>query len=281
MSIQLDEAALTKRTTSGPPLYVATAMPQEGAKALLAMVPGYADHGARYAHVMGALAEHGIGSIVVDLRGHGRAGGPRGHCTRFGEFLDDVRELRRAAQDRAKDTPRFLFGHSFGGLVAAASVLDDPSDWKGLVLTDPFFGVGMEVPKLKLLAGRVASRVYPRLSLPAGIAGSDLTHDPVKAKGYETDPLVFKNATARWFTESTAAQARTIDAAPRMKTPLYMVFGMADRVVSPAAGKRFFDAAGSPDKTWDPREGLFHEVLNEPSWKEIVDPVAKWILAHA
>ena len=29
------------------------------------------------------------------------------------------------------------------------------------------------------------------------------------------------------------------------------------------------------------REGLFHEVLNEPSWKDIVDPMARWILAHA
>jgi alpha-beta hydrolase superfamily lysophospholipase len=48
-----------------------------------------------------------------------------------------------------------------------------------------------------------------------------------------------------------------------------------------AAAKRFFDAAGSADKTWDPREGLFHEVLNEPSWKDLVDTLARWVLAHA
>jgi alpha-beta hydrolase superfamily lysophospholipase len=61
--------------------------------------------------------------------------------------------------------------------------------------------------------------------------------------------------------------------------PLYMTFGTADPIASMQAGKRFFDAAGSKDKTFDPREGLFHEVLNEPSWKEVVEPMASWILA--
>jgi alpha-beta hydrolase superfamily lysophospholipase len=45
--------------------------------------------------------------------------------------------------------------------------------------------------------------------------------------------------------------------------------------------RAFFDAAGSSDKTWDGREGLFHEVLNEVEWRPIADRFAEWILAHA
>lgn len=281
MTIELDEGALTKRSSPGPSLYYASAMPSGTPKAVLAMVPGYADHGARYAHVMGALAEHGIGSVVIDLRGHGRAEGPRGFCLRFDEFLDDVKELEKLVSARAKDAPKFLFGHSFGGLTATKSVLADPSPWKALVLSGPFFGLGLEVPRIKILAGKVASRIYPKLGIPSGLEGKDMTHDPSKAKDYDTDPLVFKNATARWFTEASEAQAYCLANAGRVKLPLYMVFGAADKVASFAAGKRFFDAAGSTDKTFDPRDGLYHEVLNEPSWKDIVDPMAKWILARA
>lgn len=280
MTIELDEGTVTRSGSSSPSLYFASAMPTSGAKAVLAMVPGYADHGARYAHVMGALAEHGIGSVAIDLRGHGRAQGPRGFCLHFDEFLDDARELRRLAETRAKGAPLVLFGHSFGGLVAALSALDQPSPWKGLVLSAPFFGLGLEVPRIKVLAGKVASRLYPKLGLPSGLEGKDMTHDPAKAKTYDGDPLVFKNATARWFTEATAAQDKALASAPRLALPLYMTFGTADKVASFTAGKRFFDAAGSKDKTWDPREGLFHEVLNEPSWKDIVENIARWVLAH-
>ncbi len=281
MSIQLDEGVLQKRSTAGPELYFRSAMPPSDVKAVLAMVPGYADHGSRYAHVMGAFAEHGIGSIVIDLRGHGRALGTRGYCTRFSEFIDDVRELRQLVDTRAKGIPPFLFGHSFGGLASTTSVLEPRApEWRGLLLSAPFFGLALAVPRVKIIAGKIASRVLPKLGIPSGLSGKDMTHDAAKARGYDEDPLVFKNATARWFTETSAAQESALARAGNLKLPLYMTFGTADAVASMPTAKRFFDAAGSADKTWDPRDGLFHEVLNEPSWKDIVDAMAKWIIAR-
>lgn len=291
MNIELDESVLGKRAGNGPDLYYASAMPSEGLKAVLGIIHGYADHGARYRHVMGALAEHGIGSIAIDMRGHGRALGTRGYCHRFDEFLDDARELRRLVDERAagiarhdserSPVPVFLFGHSFGGLVASSSILEDPGKFKGLVLSAPFFGLALEVPRVKVLAAKVASRLVPKFGLPSGIAGKDLTHDADRARAYDTDPLVFKNATARWFTEVRSAQERAFAAAPRLSMPLYLAIGTGDKVVSVRAAKRFFDAAGSADKVFDTREGLYHEILNESSWKDLVETIARWILARA
>lgn len=277
MSIELDEGTVTRG--SAPALHYASAMPEKP-KAMLAMLHGYADHGARYAHVMGALAEHGIGSVIIDMRGHGKSQGTRGFCERFSEYEDDVTELRRLVEARGKDLPKFLFGHSFGGLVATSSVLGNAAPWKGLVLSGPFFGLALAVPKLKLAAGKIASRLVPKLGLPSGLSGKDVTHDPEKARAYDNDPLVFKNATARWFTEATGAQERVLRDAGQLKLPLWMVFGEADPIASFEAGKRFYDRAGSTEKVWNPKPGLFHEVLNEPSWKEIVEPMARWILAQ-
>ena len=291
MSIELDEGTISRRADGGPDLYYASAMPSSGAKALLGIIHGYADHGARYRHVMGALAEHGIGSVAVDLRGHGRALGQRGFCFRFEEYLDDVRELRRLVEERAKagtrmrgdesSPPMFLFGHSFGGLVATSSLLESPGAFKGLVLSAPYFGLALEAPRWKVLAGKVASRFAPRLGLPSGLQGKDMTHDTERARGYDQDPLVFKDVTARWFTEAAAAQERVLADVSRLTMPLYVAFGTSDKIASMAAAKRVFDAAGSADKTWDPREGLFHEVFNEPSWKELVESISRWILARA
>jgi alpha-beta hydrolase superfamily lysophospholipase len=289
MSIR-DQGTLERGSTRGPNLYFYSAGPDAKAgsesaasvvgkpTAIVGILHGYGEYGGRYAHVMGAWADRGIASVAIDLRGHGRAAGRRGFCGRFGEFLEDTRELERLAVE--KRVPAFLFGHSFGGLVAASSALVRPTPWRALVLSAPFFGLAMDVPRGKLIAGKIASLLVPTLSLPNGIRSADVTHDVAIARAYDEDPLVFHIATARWFTEVQAAQRRALAQAAALAMPLYVVVGTDDRIAKVAMARAFFDTAGARDKTWDAREGLFHEVLNEPSWRTIADKIADFVLAH-
>jgi len=131
----------------------------------------------------------------------------------------------------------------------------------------------------KVAVGKIASAILPFMGVPAGIKGKDLTHDEARAKAYDADPLVFKNANARWFTETQAAQTRALAKAPSLELPLFMVLGTSDPVVS--GGREFFDSAGSKDKKLDVRQGLLHEVLNEPEWPSIAGAMADWMLAHS
>jgi alpha-beta hydrolase superfamily lysophospholipase len=281
MSIRHDEGKLARRKTKGPALYFNSAFPRDLPRAAVALLHGYADYGARYSHAMDAWAERGIASVAVDLRGHGRAEGQRGFCARFGEYLDDVAELRALVDGQVSGVPRFLFGHSFGGLVAATAAIADPAPWRGLLLSAPYFAVALNVSPGKILAGKIASRVVPRFGMPSGLRGADVTHDPVRARAYDEDPLVFKTVTSRWYTESVIAQTAALARAQSIALPLYVVMGTADRVAKIDAARAFFDAAGSPDKTWDAREGLLHEVLNEPEWRPIADRISDWILARS
>jgi alpha-beta hydrolase superfamily lysophospholipase len=274
-----DEGPVTRRSGDGPALHSCSVLPDGAHAAVVGIVPGYADHAARYAHVMDAWGERGIASVAIDLRGHGRAGGRRGFCERFDEFVEDAAELERIVHERG--APGFLFGHSFGGLVAVSALLARPGSWRGLVLTNPFFGLSMPVSPLKVLAGTLASRLAPALAFPSGMHGGQMTHDTLRASAYDGDPLVFRRVPARFFTESRAAQERAIARAGSLALPLYLVRGLADPISSEERARAFFDAAGSLDKTWDAREGLLHEVLNEPVWPDIADAIADWILAHA
>ena len=205
---EVESGPVTDRAVPGPKLYAHTVMPKKDLTAMVGIVHGYADHGGRYLHVMEKWAARGIGSIAIDMRGHGRADGARGYCSRFDEFLDDASELARKIDDRAKGVPTFLMGHSFGGLVAAMSVIENPRTWRGVILSNPFFGLALKVPPLKVFAGKIASRIVPKLGIPSGLSGKDLTHDPAQAKAYDEDPLGFPNATARWFTETERAQSQ-------------------------------------------------------------------------
>lgn len=281
MGAQSFEEGMVKGREGGrPSLYFRARIP-EGKKAVLGLLHGYADHATRYDHVVNELYDAGIGVVALDLRGHGKSEGERGYCDVFDDFLDDSAELTKLVDARAGGKKTFLFGHSFGGLVATATMLRAPGTYAGLLLSGPFFGLALQVPAVKVFAGRIASRVLPKLGLPSGLVGRDLTHDEARAAAYDADPLVFKQAKARWFTEAQKAQEDVLARAGTLSVPLYEMFGMSDKVASPAAGKRFFDAAGHEDKTWAPQEGLFHEILNEPSYRDLCAGMASWISARS
>jgi alpha-beta hydrolase superfamily lysophospholipase len=277
MIVHHEEAVLDSRFLPGPKLFYIAKMPETRPAALVGILHGYADHSYRYEHVMGRWAEAGIGSIGIDMRGHGRAEGVRGYCKKFADYMDDAAELARLLEERAKGVPTFLFGHSFGGLVALASVLETPRSYRGLILSAPYLRLAMAVPPVKVMAAKVASSLFPKLALPSGMNGAMVTHDPARARNYDEDPLSFRTATARFFTEAAAAQTDVASRARELTLPLYAVMGTADPIADFNAVRTFVREAGSADKTWDEREGLLHEPLSEPEWPEVADAIAGWI----
>ncbi len=275
-----NEGQVTSRKTPGPTLHQITVAP-DAPKAVVAIIHGYADYGARYAHVQAAWADQGIASIAIDLRGHGYAEGMRGYCEHFDEFLGDAAELEGLVKDAFPGVPAFLFGHSFGGLIAGTIGARGIGGYRGILLSNPYFELALKVSGAKVLLGKVASRFAPKLAIPAGLGGAALTHDPKVAAAYDADPLVFKKATARWFTEATRAQAEAIAGAPQMKAPLYVALGTGDVVASPNGGRAFFAAAGSTDKIKREWPELRHELLNELEWRPVADAMAEWVLERA
>lgn len=250
-------------------------------RAALVLVHGYGEHCARYGHVVRRFVEHGISVLTYDQRGHGLSGGVRGHCDRFHEYHDDLTAIVGLARRELEGAPLFGFGHSFGGLVVSTYALDHAHTFRGLVLSSPYFGLALAVPPAKIWVGKLASRLAPTLAVPSGLAGKDLTHDPEIARAYDLDPLGLKGATARWFTESSAAQATLLARASELTLPVYLAHGAEDKVASPAASRAVFDRLGAKDRRYESKAHLFHEILNEPSWAPIADEMAEWVLARS
>jgi alpha-beta hydrolase superfamily lysophospholipase len=246
------------------------------------LVHGYGEHIGRYDHVARVFAEAGFSVFGADLRGHGQSGGARGFCLRFEDYLSDLSTLLARAREAAPG-PQFLVGHSFGGLIATKLILSRPDAVRGLVLSSPFFRLRLEVPAVKVLAARAASAIYPKLSLPSGLKGEDVTRDPELARLYDADPLNLKNATARWFTESERAQSEVLARAAEVRLPTLAVIGGADRVAHPGRGEEIARKFSSEDKTIHVLPGQFHEVFNEPRphRDETIALVRDWLVARA
>jgi alpha-beta hydrolase superfamily lysophospholipase len=240
--------------------------PLEKTRAAVLLSHGYAEHAGRYDRVIEAWTKSGLLVATYDLRGHGRSEGRRGHVDSFGEYVDDVNavlaELERHDRWPAGKKP-VLFGHSLGGLISASVAAEAPERFAGLAMTSPFFGLALSVPKVKVWAGRMMSRILPTLSQPSGLKGSQLTHDADLAARYDQDPYHFSHVTARWFTEMEDAQTGLFTRAPRLTMPMFCLAAGDDRVASTPATRRLFALAASKDKELIVLQDLYHEVLNE------------------
>ncbi|MEL6340170.1 MAG: lysophospholipase [Myxococcota bacterium] len=263
---------------SGVRLHVHRWSPSEGpTRARLLIVHGYAEHAERYRELALHLAPHGIETVAPDLRGHGRSDGARGFVSDFDEYAADVDAVRSSL---ATECPIFILGHSNGGLVALDYVDRYAPSVAGLIVTNPYLELAMSVPPLKLMLGRLAAKLYPRLAVPSGIPPEVISRDPHIVALYDRDPLVFKTATVGYVTEHDRCAAR-VQTLTELSLPLLFIRSDADPLVSAEANARFSEKLQSPDKTVWLREGALHEVLNELGREALHADIASWIVARA
>src|SRR5690606_16896350 len=89
------------------------------ARGAVVLIHGFSEHSGRYEGVAGHLAGFGLSTFALDLRGHGRSDGRRGHVPRFEVYLQELDRFRREVQGVVgPELPLFLLGHSMGGLIA-------------------------------------------------------------------------------------------------------------------------------------------------------------------
>lgn len=270
--------------SDGTALYEMTWEPAQTPRASTILVHGYGEHIGRYGHVAQALTDAGFTVRGYDQRGHGRSGGRRGFCQRFSEYTSDLGLVVERAAQALPDRPVFIIAHSFGALVTATWLSDQPRDkapWRvsGWVASAPYFRIKLEVPRIKVLAGKLMSRIYPQLALPTGIRGTDVSRDPEIAAAYETDPLNNKNATARWFTEANQAQEALLQRASEIRVDTLVLVAQSDRIADPKRGHEIANRIGAPNKSVHLLDGQFHEIFNEPlsDRKRTLDLMLSWL----
>jgi len=231
------------------------------------VVHGYAEHCGRYREVAHVLVAAGYAVLSFDLRGHGRSTGRRGHVQRFTEYLDDL-DAARAEADRlgaeiAAPAKRVLVAHSMGCLVALRALTDEQRrfDVAGAVLVSPFLALKLSVSPIKRAAARALSRVVPALAMANELRVEDLTHDPAKRAERLADTLCNSVATARWFTEATAAQADVRAGAARVVVPTLWLIAADDAIADATVAVEV--ARRVPRAEHALLAGHCHEVFNE------------------
>ncbi len=257
---------LKRRAAGLPAIAYRIFRPKEPAKVAVLMAFGYFENMKRYREVIEAWNARGLLVAIYDLRGHGLSEGGRGQILQFDDYVDDAVDLMSELdkdEGFQKLRPPVLFGHSLGGLISIHTAFRVPDKIAGLALSSPYLGLAMPVPAIKVVAGRALSRFVPSVSLDAGLKGSDCTHSSEISEAYDHDPMNFKKANVRWFTETTKAQEQALAQASKLNVPLFCLQAGEDKVTLPAATERFMERVSSVDRQYLRLPGLYHEILNE------------------
>jgi len=250
------------------------------AKAVILLSHGYAEHLGRYEHVANALTAAGYEVFALDHWGHGRSDGARGFVPAFSVYRDGIDALLAKIRKEQPSKKLFLLGHSMGGLIAADYLTRSENSFAGAVLSGPSVKTVDEPPAAVLFIGRLLSIIAPKAGL-VDLDSSLVSRDGDVVKAYDDDPLVYRGKmSARLAAEMIDAMRNTLDMAPNISLPIFIMHGSEDGLAAPEGSRLLNERVASADKTLKIYDGFFHEIFNDPGKEGVIADVIAWFDAH-
>ena len=264
----------------GAKIYFQSWLPENEPKALLLIVHGLAEHSGRYGNVVNHFVPLGYAVYGIDHLGHGRSEGKRVHVERFDDYTNTLKVYFDMIREWQLDKPIFLVGHSMGGLIGAAYLLDHQAELAGAVLSGPAVKIPEYVTPFIVFMGKILSALIPKYGL-LPLEANGVSRDPSVVQAYVSDPLVYRGkATARLAAEMLKAMQTVSGQAARITLPIMILQGSADKLVNPSGARMLYDSVSSVDKEMKIYDGFYHEVFNEPEHDKVLHDVELWLDAH-
>jgi len=265
-------------TVDGLRLFVRFWRPEGTARSVITLVPGFNAHSGYYAWAAEQLADRGVAVYAVDLRGRGHSEGERFYVEKFADYVSDVGAVVSLAKEREPSLPIFLLGHSAGGVVACIYTLEHPGELTGLICES--FAHEIPAPDFALAVFKGISHLAPHAHI-LHLKHELFSRDPKVVEFMNNDPLfAHETQPTKTLAEMVRADERLKKEFPLITLPVLILHGTADKATKPSGSQRFFDMAGSKDKTLKLYEGYSHDLLNDVGKEQVMADIENWIDTH-
>lgn len=259
--------------------------PSGNSERALYVVHGFGEQSDRYSHLPHYLGTSVDVVAAIDLPGHGKSAGQRGHCDSFTEMSDAALEGLAFLQGWliGKNLKKKIswVGHSLGGL-ATILALKDRADLPlaSVILSAPLIALSMPVPAVKKFFGELITPILPRLPLENSIDGMKLSRDPSVGIEYKRNPLNHSKITPRMFREMTNAMQAARDWLGPLNYSTLLILPLNDEVVDASVTLKRW-------KEWSVREGrkkeltqwpmATHESMNDLDKTRVFNAIENWL----
>jgi acylglycerol lipase len=247
-------------------------------RALVVIVPGFNSHCGYYQWVAEQFVNNGLAVYALDLRGRGKSDGERFYVAKFADYVNDVATFVTLAKSQDPGLPVFLLGHSAGGVVSCIYTLEHQAEINGLICES--FAHEVPAPDFALAVLKGLSHVAPHAHV-LKLNNEDFSRDPKVVESMNNDPLIAHEV------QPTQTVAEMVRADERLKKefglitlPVLILHGTLDKATKPSGSQRFYDMAGSTDKTLKLYEGHVHDLLNDLDKEVVLADIQRWIDEH-
>jgi len=252
------------------------AWPRAGAFITFAVVHGLGEHSGRYQRFAEGMARHGLATYAVDLRGHGKSGGQRGHVDSWSQWVEDAAAFVSHVETEAQSEVVPL-GHSFGGVVMLSAVIAGKLPRaKRFVLSSPALTLKAKVPAWKVRLAGLTAKLTPRLALDNEVDPATVSRLPEVVEAYRTDPLVHSKISSRMYAEWGRAAAENLARAGEIRIPFLILAGTADPLIDPAGSEELHRRSAGVSEV-RLLEGRYHEPFNDMGSDEVFGLIAEWL----
>jgi alpha-beta hydrolase superfamily lysophospholipase len=255
-------------------------IPDVKPRAVVVLSHGLGEHARRYDHVARRFGEDGLLTYALDHRGHGRSAGKRVQLKDISEYTGDFDTLVITATKEHPGCRRIVLGHSMGGGIVFAYGVERPDNYDLMVLSGPAVAADAAVSSPLAMVAKTLGIIAPGLPVQ-DLDVNAISRDPAVVTAYNTDPLVHHGKVPAGIARALLLIGETMpQRAAALTTPLLVVHGAEDRLISVDGSRRLVEAVRSSDAELKVYPGLYHEVFNEPERDQVLDDVVSWINAR-
>jgi lysophospholipase len=251
----------------------------------IVILPGYAENAQKYHELIYDFVNYGFSVYILDHRGMGASGRELKnrqvvHVESFDDYVTDLETFYRQVVEKGKESHRYLFTHSAGGLIGAKFLAKFKGAFRRAVLSAPLFSLNTgSYPKF--VAGGLAFTL-DTIGRGENYAPGFSDYDPTAAKWGEDSftsskqrfdayttillkhpRLVMGGPSVHWIREvlRETASSKVGSLGKRVSIPLLVYQAGADTLVLPTGQNAFCKAAKNCQIVYYPRAR--HEIYRE------------------
>lgn len=257
----------------------------EDPKSIVYLIHGIGEHAGRYELVAKKFNDAGIALYSMDLRGHGRSPGKRGHIEKRSVVRKDVDNLIGYIRTKYPSVPLIHYGHSLGGNISLDYRLrgELSAEPAAYLITSPWVRLVRPISGALYYIVKAGSKIMPTAAIAQSIENEMLGNIEMIEKEENIDLRHQKISLQTAVEGFDIADDLINDKVPDMygggKKPVLLMHGSEDPICDVEGSRKIAANYGNLCEyvEW---EGYLHELHNgtkDKSWEPVVDKMVTWI----